>query len=234
MTPDEVREKLQASTFGHDLDPFKASGSSKGLKITAFGGQSDERNATPGTLADRKFFKVSYSGKSPIRAITFFGETASPTSLKGLVFDPRKLADPGSFREGGFPFKTGSAEGVKKNSIKATFAKRFGALPKGVFQHMTIKFANQLKKGQSFTFGVDRDAALWAPDVPSIEGNGADELGGAFSIPSGAKQSQGMKFTATLANGKTITGHFVNKLGTGWTAVDGYGVINAEQAVLGD
>ena len=56
---------------------------------------------------------------------------------------------------------------------------------------------------------------------------------GAFAIPSGAKEAKGMVFKVTLANGKTFTGRFANKLGQGWTPVDGYGVVNAEAAVLG-
>jgi hypothetical protein len=234
MTPNQVRSRLQSHTFGHDLDPFRSSGAAKGLRITAVGSQSDERNATPGSLADRNFFRVAYSGKVPLRRITFYGETASPTSLRGIVFDPRKTADPGSFRDGGYPFKVGATDGVRKAHIKASFSKRFAALPEGVFQHLTLKFGKKkLHKGDSFRFGVDRDAAVWAPGLPAIEGNGADELGGAFAIPSGKKLKHGMRFTAVLANGRVIHGRLGNQLGHGWNAVDGFGVINAEAAVLG-
>ena len=37
----------------------------------------------------------------------------------------------------------------------------------------------------------------------------------------------------TLTNGRRITGMLTNRLGHGWTPVDGYGVINAEKAVFG-
>jgi Subtilase family len=233
MTPEQVRTRLEGSTFGHDLDPFEAGGSVDGLQISAVGSQSDERNTTPGSLADPNFFRVAYSGKVPLKSITFFGETASPTSLAGLVFDPRPLAAPGSFRDGGFPFTVGATDGVKPSSIAASFSGRLQGLPEGVWQHLTLTFHNNLNRGQSFGFGIDRDAALWAPSLPAIEGNGADELGGAFAIPDGTAQTQGMRFTGVLANGRTISGRFVNQLGSGWTPVDGFGVINAEQAVLG-
>ena len=233
MTPDQVRTRLEHSTFGHDLDPFTARGRAHGLTITAVGSSSDERNATPGSLADRNFFQVAYRGGVPISSITFFGETASPTSLKGIVFDPRPTADPENYRAGGFPFTVGRTDGITRGSIQPSFSGRFDGLPQGVYQHLKISFGNNLKKGQSFGFGVDRDAALWAPDVASIEGNNADELGGAFAIPSNDKMTKGMMFTAVLANGKTISGRFVNRLGSGWTAVDGFGVVNAEEAVLG-
>ncbi len=233
LSPAQVRTRLERSTFGHDLDPFRSVGTAQGLRISATGSSSDERNTTPGSLADPNFFRVSYSGGQPITSIRFFGGTASPTSLRGIVFDPRPLAAPASFRDGGFPFTVGTTKGVDPSSISASFSRRFAALPAGVFQNMKVTFADGLQPGQSFGFGIDRDAALWAPDLPAIEGNNADELGGAFSLPSGKKLTQGMRFSATLANGKTITGRFVNRLGQGWTAVDGFGVINAQQAVLG-
>ena len=88
-------------------------------------------------------------------------------------------------------------------------------------------------EGGTQLIGIDRDAALWAPTIPAIEGNGADELGGAVSIPSDKKLTQGMKFRAVLANGNVITGRFKNQLGHGWTPVDGYGLVNAQEAVLG-
>jgi hypothetical protein len=233
LTPDEIRNQMEDSTFAHDLNPSEAAGSSDGLTITASGSQSDERNATPGSLADPNFFHVSYTGKSSIKKVTFFGETASPTSLKGLVFDPRKLAKPGLYEAGGFPFTVGRADGIRKSSIDASFSGRFAALPMGVYQDMTLTFRKGLGKGESFGFGIDRDAALWARTRPAIEGNGADELGGAVSIPSDEKLAKGMRFRAVLANGNVITGRFANQLGHGWTPVDGYGLVNARQAVLG-
>ena len=40
-------------------------------------------------------------------------------------------------------------------------------------------------------------------------------------------------FVAKLANGRTIRGSFKNDLGYGFSPVDGYGLVNAEKAVLG-
>ena len=42
-----------------------------------------------------------------------------------------------------------------------------------------------------------------------------------------------MAFSAKLANGRTIWGALKNDLGYGFTPVDGYGLVNAEEAVLG-
>ena len=65
------------------------------------------------------------------------------------------------------------------------------------------------------------------------EGNGADELGGAAFLPGGNVAPHGMQFVATLSNGQTITGTMDNRVGTGWSPVDGYGLVNAQWAVLG-
>jgi hypothetical protein len=42
-----------------------------------------------------------------------------------------------------------------------------------------------------------------------------------------------MKFIATRTDGKKIHGVITNRLGYGYTPVDGYGLVNAEQAVFG-
>ena len=42
-----------------------------------------------------------------------------------------------------------------------------------------------------------------------------------------------MVFTARTSNGRTIVGALRNRVGTGWTPVDGYGYIDAEKAVTG-
>ncbi|WP_395691287.1 S8 family serine peptidase [Nocardioides sp.] len=234
LTPAQVRNRLERSAFAHDLDPFRAHGSTRGLTITAVGDQSDERNLTPGSLADRSFFRVKYTGAKPLRSIVLDARTASPTSLRGLVFDTRRLAQRGDYRSGGFPFAVGTAHGIRKGQIHASFSGHPKALPKGVYTTLRLSFTKPLHRGQAFTFGVDRDAAEWSPSLLSIEGNGADELGGAVAMPSGQRLTQGMRFTATTTSGKKWAGRFVNRLGRGWTGVDGYGVVNAEQAVLGN
>jgi hypothetical protein len=70
------------------------------------------------------------------------------------------------------------------------------------------------------------------PDSTS-EGNGADELGGAVLVPQNVPLNSGLAFTARRADGKIITGMIRNRLGHGFSVVDGYGLINAQAAVLG-
>ena len=57
----------------------------------------------------------------------------------------------------------------------------------------------------------------------------------ARSLPTRPTQPilRGMVFVATLSNGTKISGVFTNKLGNGWSPIDGFGMVNAEKAVLG-
>jgi hypothetical protein len=235
LTPNQVRSRLMASTYTHDLDPNRASGSRKGLKVSAAGPQGDERDADPGAMADPRFFDLRYKGRVPLRSVTFYGETASPTALTaagkgGIVFDPRPLGE-APFRDDGFPFTVGATSGgLSASRVVAGFTRPVAT---GQFRHMTITFTKGgLKRGAGLKFGIDRDLAVPAAGVAPYEGNGADLLGGATFIPQRLAVPGGMRFVATRVDGRVFTGVIRNQLGRGWTALDGYGVVDAERAVL--
>ncbi len=243
LSPTALRSRLEAATFAHDLDPMSAAGGASGLKITAFGsGGREMLDTDPGSLNDPNFFTVTYSGSSPVKALTFKGETASPTALgtrtpgksDGIVFDKRAYTGTPPYGGQGFPFTIGSVSGgLAKGSVKPVYSVPGGGQSvAGQYRHLTLNFASGLKSGQSLRFGVDRDLAI-SGYGGSNEGNSADELGGAVFLPQGTADPRGLTYVAELANGKRITGMLSNKLGHGWTAVDGYGMINAEKAVLG-
>jgi hypothetical protein len=238
LTPDEVKQTMKDTAFQHDLDPFRATGAAGGLRVTAVGHPGDERDATPASMDDPNFFRVTYNGNVPIKSLSFFGYTASPTALgatptdpsAGLVFDPRPLADPEEFRTGGFPFTVGNTSaGVPPSSIGAEVMNRVGSTP--FYRVLKVKFFRGLKKGQMVRFGIDRDIRYPGLAPEPVEGNGADEIGGGVFIPQDAAQPRGMRFVATLANGRRITGYVYNNLGNGFSPVDGYGVVNADAAV---
>ncbi len=42
-----------------------------------------------------------------------------------------------------------------------------------------------------------------------------------------------MRFVAKRSDGRLIVGAIGNRLGKGWTPLDGYGMVDAERAVLG-
>ncbi len=241
--PAARRRLLSRSTFTHDLDPYESSGKAGGLTVSASGAPGYEADPVPtGSQTDPRFFRVAYDGGVPLKSITLFGETASPTALgsgkdsAGIVFDPRPFRTPegdGTFRDVGFPFTVGAtSDGLAKSSVKATFSERGGA-EKGQFRHLTLTFASGLRSGQALRFGVDRDLAK-SPYGGSNEGNSADELGGGVFAPQRTVVRDGLKFVAKRTDGTTITGTIRNDLGSGYSPLDGYGLIDAQQAVLGN
>jgi hypothetical protein len=239
VSPRAMRLRLQRSTFRHDLDPSHAAGRSHGLRVVANGGQGREIDVVPGPMNDPRFFTVRYTGRVPLRSVRLLGETASPTALgrgrksAGIVFDRRAFHGPAPFRDVGFPFTVGGTSGgLRARAVSATFSAPAGAPSvKGQFRHLEVSFRNGLRRGQAVRFGVDRDLAV-SGFGGSNEGNGADELGGAVLIPQGRKLTRGMVFTATRVDGSTFRGVIRNRLGRGFTPVDGYGVVNAQRAVL--
>jgi hypothetical protein len=220
-----MRALLERSAFNHDLDVYHAAGSAGGLTITADGEQGDERRdsrpewTTPGSMDNPRFFTVNYTGRGQLTSLTLDGLTANPTGLGlGLIFDSRPFSgypglDNPLFWQQGFPFTT-DARGVTGR------VRLFGE-----------RLALSIRPGtRSFSFGIDRDETITAYGVP-LAGNSADQLGQQVTFPSGATVGIGMVFTARTNNRRTIVGTLRNRVGAGWTPVDGYGYINAEKAV---
>jgi hypothetical protein len=247
VSPDRMRDRLENSAFPHDLDQQFASARDDGLTITAAGDQGNENYFTPGAMDDTRFFTVRYDGSSSIKRLTFDGSTADPTGLPGpgsrsagIVFDPRPFVGPpfddelGLFDQG-FPFTIGATRGgLRSSDVSVSFAKpRVGNANSHQFQRMTLSFRrDSLSRGDGLSFGIDRDEAV-TPYPEAREGNGADVLGGAVLFPEGTVLTSGMGYTAELSNGHVIRGQLRNRIGSGWTPVDGYGYINAERAVEG-
>ncbi len=242
-SPRAMRTRLQESTFKHDLDPMVSRGTAQGLTVLARGAQGNENYSNvPQSMVDPKFFTLRYAGKVPVTSVTFYGETASPTARgkanpplsDGIVFDPRPFDGETPFRTDGFPFTIGATYGgLAPQKVKASFSVPGGGESvKGQYRRMTLTFKSGLRKGQTLQFGVDRDLAI-SGFGGANEGNGADELGGAVFLPQNIAVPDGMDFSARLANGRTIRGTMVNRIGHGYTPVDGYGLVNAEEAALG-
>ena len=238
LTPATLRTRLQSSTFRHDLDPDRASGTAGGLTVSASGPQGSESSLVASAMSDRRFFRVSYTGKVPLRWIRFYGETASPTALglkgssrsAGLVFDTRKYRSSPPFTNVGYPFTVGFvAGGLRSSTVKATYARPAGTAT-GQYQHLQVHFSHGIRKGQVVRFGIDRDLVVSGLGS-SRDGNGADELGGATALPSGAARPKGLKFVALRSDGKKTTGYLTNRLASGYSVVDGYGLVDAERAV---
>jgi hypothetical protein len=56
-------------------------------------------------------------------------------------------------------------------------------------------------------------------------------LGEGVSLPSGQIIGPGATFSGVLEDGTPFSGVFTDAIGSGWTPLDGYGFINAQQAV---
>jgi len=251
VSPTRMRSILQGAAFPHDLDPSHSGASNGGLTITADGAQGDDRRGNPtletvGSMTDPRFFRVQYSGPGSLVSLTLDGAGADPTGLgrrsrdpsAGLVFDPRPfvaipaLGGPDVFAQG-FPFTVGAASpGIDTSAVAAQFARPgVGLANRQQFQVMTVRFPNgALGGGRFVAFGVDRDSAVTA-NGDAEAGNSADQLGPGLLFPQGDVVGPGLRYRAVTSTGRVLAGTLRNRIGAGWTAVDGFGYINAEAAV---
>jgi hypothetical protein len=247
LTPAALRSRLEGSAFPHDLDQQHAEASGGGLTITADGDQGNENATTPGAMDDPRFFTVAWNGPGSLASLTLDGATADPSGLPGpgatsagIVFDPRKFVGApffggaGLFAQG-FPLTIGATGGgLRASDVTASFAGTAGGnATTGQYQRMTLSFrAGAMTSGRSVSFGVDRDEAQ-SFYGDAREGNGADLLGGIAFFPDRTVVQRGLGYTARLAGGQVIRGQLANRIGSGWTSVDGYGFIDAQRAVTG-
>ena len=242
VTPDQMRSVLQRSAFSHDLDPYSAQGRARsGNSRITINIQSDD-SAIPGSinLTDPNAFKVRFVGSGSLTQLILNpegtdatgGDTTEPndntigfTSRPGLVFDNRT--------DFGFPFTLGDLRGVTTGDITGTLSKQVP--PPGVvgahFYTLTIDISSEaLTGGDGFNFGIDRDESDSFGPNGTGAGNSADLLGANVLIPEGIVAPGGMTFSGMTSNG-AFSGVFVNRIGHGYSVLDGFGFVNAEDAV---
>ena len=238
LSPKALRSRLEDATFAHDRDPFAADGRAGGVELRAAGSPSPETGLVPGSMTDAHFFTLRNASGKTMRSVTLDGSTAAPTALgldgdapsAGIVFDPRPYDADAARRGVGFPFVVGATKGgLDAATVSASYG---GATGTGQFRTLTLTFADGLRKGDTVEFGIDRDLAR-STDGTADEGNGADVLGGAVRLPSGRKDKTGLTFTVRTTGGKRSSGELRNDLGSGFWAVDGYGLVDAEEATVG-
>ena len=120
------------------------------------------------------------------------------------------------------------------------------AVPTQHFWTMNLSFPNHnFTREKTLRFNNGR--SVWQ-DATTPQGTTAsalrrrneysvDLLGGTPFIPedpNGTSVASGMSFSATIVDGANtypISGRLTNKIGHGWTPLDGFGFINAEAAV---
>ncbi len=241
VKPNRMRRTLQRSAFPHDLDPYHAQGTAvSGNSKIKIGAQADVSSLNSTT--DPNVFQVRFNGSGSLNQLILnpggteatAGNTTEPfdatvgfTSRPGLVFDNR------AFSLGGTPFTLGKLRGVVAGDFSSAYSNQ--APPPAVvgahFFTLAINIApGALTEGDRFSFGTDRDEAdPFGPNATS-GGNSADLLGANVLIPEGTLAPGGMTFSGMTTDGP-FSGVFKNKLGGGYTSLDGFGFINAEAAV---
>ncbi|MBS0658043.1 MAG: S8 family serine peptidase [Verrucomicrobia bacterium] len=238
VTPTQLRTVLQRAGLPHDLDPYFSRGvarASNGGRVTI----TAQADAT-GTFStyDTNVWTVNYVGPGSVTSLSINLERANTTggtvsaSIPGLVFDNRP------FSSGGTPFTFGRGSGLTAADVTGTYSRQ--APPPAIvgahFFQLDLTFASgAFTGGKFFTFAADRDELRTSANPTaagaSAGGNNADLLGATISLPDGNVVPGGATFTGTLSDGSTFTGTFVNRLGKGYSPLDGYGLIDAQNAV---
>ena len=67
--------------------------------------------------------------------------------------------------------------------------------------------------------------------VGGVSNPHGDLFGGGVLIPEGIVTNNGMRVSVTMDNNVTYTGFMMNRIGAGYSGLDGWGFINAENAV---
>jgi hypothetical protein len=241
-----MKRVLQRSAFPHDLDPYFAfgladvnrpDGRHNGLLIVT--AMSDASFANLG-LVDPNENSILYIGRGSINSITFHGAGGNVTggsvlgSFPGLVFDPRE--NNGDLLGGGLPFTFGDSIGINQNDVMTSFSNQAPAPSQtGQFFDMTINFTpGSFNNGNLLRYAIDRDeqhSAFSLPAGDSRNGDTADLLGDGVLIPQGTVIHGGVTFEGTASDGATFRGRMANRIGAGYSILDGFGFINAQKAV---
>ncbi len=252
VTPAQMTSILSRSTYPHDLDPHFASGSARtttGGKVTISISSDNEANTGTGRN-DNNAFSISYVGLGQLTSFVF-NPQGTPATAGGTVSGRNGLnatgayfndtANPGMYfaftGTGGKAFAIGSGSSAGFTTTNTTAALSNAAAtpaPTGNGQTLTLTFTGGVFNGGNvLRFGVGRGLQR-GPNVvtPAALANySADLFGGGISLPEGTGNGNGMTFSGTTSDGATFSGVIVNRIGSGWSRLDGFGFINAEAAV---
>ena len=242
VTPSQMKTMLARSAFPHDLDPYSASGQAIAtpnhgkVTVTMVGDNSVT------SQGDANGTTIAYVGPGSVVSITLDASTGNPgggnvinPNTPGLVFDTRPNNN--SLITGGQPFIVGAGSvGLSAADVSPVFTNPAPAPSvAGQYYTVTLTFTpGSFTGGKALRFGLDRDeqhSAFSPPTGDSRNGSSADLAGSVTRLPSGALAAGGITFTGTLSDGSTFSGVIANRIGSGWSFLDGFGFINAQSAV---
>ncbi len=209
---------------------YVGSGSITSLTFNPGGTGSTGGNVTGGANGE-----IDTNGTATSPTVTYF-----QSDVPGLVFLPNTRA-----------FSLGNSTGLTASDItvptvaNAGFSNAAGApTPASTgYYTMALNFpTGNFTGGKALRFtvgrGAQRSSSVAGSTAATPAGTGtttvnplADLFGGGVKIPEGTVINDGMSFSGTTSGGGTFTGTIKNRIGAGYSPVDGYGLINAQTAV---
>lgn len=248
LTPEQMTTLLEHNAFPHDLDPSAASGSAytddgSGRVQIRIASDGSNNNSTGGQ--DANAFTVSYSGPGSIATLVFnpLGTATAAGNVSGGqnglqnqgsgTVQYSEVSAPGTvFTPGTRAFTIGSQSTITATDVTATYSNQAPA-PSTTNQWwtMTLSFAGSaFSEDKVLHYTVGR-AEQHSSSNSTRADYLADLFGGGVILPEGQVVQDGMSFSGTTTDGHTFSGTIRNRIGAGYSPVDGYGFINAEQAV---
>ena len=243
VTPDQMRDVLQRSTFSHSLTPYYAHGRAEagGRKVTI------QVNADYSDVAMNSpdQFTVQMTGSGSISSLSINLKGADPTAgniyrgYPGEVFSEPQIVHTGG---GGYAFTVSTdSQGITSSDVSAGYSQQAPApsIPGQLYQ-LDLSFRpGKMNKDTIFRFGIGHQEQHSSYNAsPTGTGGGftggggaADLLGQGVLLPSGKLVGPGATFFGTFDDGTSFSGTFTNRIGSGWTPLDGYGFVNAQEAV---
>lgn len=254
VTPAQLTSILQRSTFPHDLDPnyvtgvARVAGASSG-KVTITVNSDFVLN--PGAAAfNPNSISVTYIGSGSLSTLTFNPEGTALTGggtadgnngldatnvyydnvYPGMIFAPNTV-----------PFTIGGGTAALTNTTAAFTNQAPAPSVAGQWWTLGLTFpSGAFTGGATFNFTVGRGVQHSAVVTGGLAANNgttstnftqADLLGGTVLLPQGTGSGSGMTFQGTMTDGTVFNGVFKNRIGSGYSVVDGFGFIDAATAV---
>ena len=242
VTPDQMRDVLQRSTFPHSLTPYHAYGRAEaGGRTVTIQATSDYSDVG---VVNANQFSVKMSGHGSIFSLSINLSGADPTGgniyrgYPGEVFTGPHAV----FGTGGYPFTVSTtSKGISNSDVKVTYS---GQAPApsiaSEYYQLNLTFApGKMNENATLRFGIghlEQHSSYYASPTgtgggDSSGGGAADLLGQGILLPSGQLVGAGATFVGVFDDGTSFAGSFTNHIGAGWTPLDGYGFINAQEAV---